>query len=154
MNWRAIVAIVRKDVRDAIVSLRIVVPENYTGDVIGDSPFMDSLIVIITIIFFVAGLAYGRGAGTIELAIPRLREGSYFPQWLLSPRKRSEHRYRWVEPPGRLGEPQHRDAQQERCTGCSEEPLGRAHNRDGGSGFCEIRNNLEQSVRCRIAGRP
>ena len=36
-----------------------------TGDIIGDSPFMDSLIVIITIIFFAAGLAYGRGAGTI-----------------------------------------------------------------------------------------
>ena len=37
-----------------------------TGDIIGDSPFMDSLIVIITIIFFAAGLAYGRGAGTIR----------------------------------------------------------------------------------------
>jgi aminobenzoyl-glutamate transport protein len=37
-----------------------------TGDVIGDSPFMDSLIVIITIIFFAAGLAYGRGAKTIS----------------------------------------------------------------------------------------
>ena len=33
---------------------------------IGDSPFMDSLIVIIAIIFFVAGLAYGRGAGTLK----------------------------------------------------------------------------------------
>ena len=37
-----------------------------TGDIIGDSPFMDSLIVIITLIFFAAGLAYGRGAGTIR----------------------------------------------------------------------------------------
>jgi len=37
-----------------------------TGDVIGDSPFMDSLIVIIMAIFFAAGLAYGRGAGTIK----------------------------------------------------------------------------------------
>ena len=37
-----------------------------TGDIIGDSPFMDSLIVIITMIFFAAGLAYGRGAGTIR----------------------------------------------------------------------------------------
>ena len=36
-----------------------------TGAVIGDSPFMDSLIVIITLIFFAAGLAFGRGAGTI-----------------------------------------------------------------------------------------
>jgi aminobenzoyl-glutamate transport protein len=37
-----------------------------TGDIIGDSPFMDSLIVIITAVFFAAGLAYGRGAGTIR----------------------------------------------------------------------------------------
>ena len=37
-----------------------------TGEIIGDSPFMDSLIVIITIIFFVAGWCYGKGAGTIE----------------------------------------------------------------------------------------
>jgi aminobenzoyl-glutamate transport protein len=36
-----------------------------TGRVIGDSPFMDSLIVIITIVFFAAGYAYGRGAGTM-----------------------------------------------------------------------------------------
>src|SRR5262249_34385030 len=36
-----------------------------TGKVIGASPFMDSLILIITLIFFAAGLAYGRAAGTI-----------------------------------------------------------------------------------------
>jgi transposase-like protein len=29
-------------------------------------------------------------AGTIELAIPRTRRGSYFPDWLLEPRRRSE----------------------------------------------------------------
>ncbi len=29
-------------------------------------------------------------AGTINLAIPKLREGSYFPDWLLEPRRRSE----------------------------------------------------------------
>ena len=29
-------------------------------------------------------------AGTIDLAVPRLRAGSYFPEWLLTPRKRSE----------------------------------------------------------------
>lgn len=29
-------------------------------------------------------------AGTIELSLPKLREGSYFPGWLLNPRKRSE----------------------------------------------------------------
>jgi len=37
-----------------------------TGKVIGDSPFMDSLIVIITLIFYVAGYLYGRAAGTIK----------------------------------------------------------------------------------------
>jgi aminobenzoyl-glutamate transport protein len=36
-----------------------------TGAVIGDSPFMDSLILIIMLIFFVGGLCYGRGARTI-----------------------------------------------------------------------------------------
>jgi transposase-like protein len=29
-------------------------------------------------------------AGTIELAIPKLRQGSYFPDWLLDPRRRAE----------------------------------------------------------------
>src|SRR5437764_5450774 len=29
-------------------------------------------------------------AGSIELAIPRLRQGSYFPDWLLERRRRSE----------------------------------------------------------------
>src|SRR5262245_36569870 len=29
-------------------------------------------------------------AGTIELAIPKLRRGSYFPDWLLQPRRRAE----------------------------------------------------------------
>jgi len=37
-----------------------------TGEVIGDSPFMDSLILIIMLVFFVAGLCYGKGAGTIR----------------------------------------------------------------------------------------
>ena len=37
-----------------------------TGEVIGDSPFMDSLVVMITIVFFVAGWCYGKGAGTIK----------------------------------------------------------------------------------------
>jgi aminobenzoyl-glutamate transport protein len=36
-----------------------------TGAVIGDSPFMDSLIVIITLVFFAAGAAFGKGAGTL-----------------------------------------------------------------------------------------
>jgi transposase-like protein len=29
-------------------------------------------------------------AGTVELAIPRLRQGSYYPDWLLEPRRRAE----------------------------------------------------------------
>lgn len=29
-------------------------------------------------------------AGTIELAVPKLRSGSYFPNWLLQPRRRAE----------------------------------------------------------------
>jgi aminobenzoyl-glutamate transport protein len=37
-----------------------------TGKIIGDSPFMNSLIVIIMLIFFAAGLAFGKGAGTIK----------------------------------------------------------------------------------------
>jgi aminobenzoyl-glutamate transport protein len=35
------------------------------GKIIGDSPFMDSLILIIMLFFYVAGYLYGRGAGTI-----------------------------------------------------------------------------------------
>ena len=29
-------------------------------------------------------------AGALELAIPKLRTGSYFPDWLLEPRRRAE----------------------------------------------------------------
>jgi putative transposase len=29
-------------------------------------------------------------AGTIDLAVPKLRQGSYFPSWLLEPRRRAE----------------------------------------------------------------
>jgi putative transposase len=31
--------------------------------------------------------------GSIELAVPRLREGSYFPDWLLAPRRRAEQAF-------------------------------------------------------------
>ena len=31
--------------------------------------------------------------GTIELAVPKLREGSYFPEWLLQPRRRAEQAF-------------------------------------------------------------
>jgi aminobenzoyl-glutamate transport protein len=37
-----------------------------TGSVIGTSPFMDSLVVIIALLFLAAGLGYGRGAGTLR----------------------------------------------------------------------------------------
>jgi aminobenzoyl-glutamate transport protein len=37
-----------------------------TGKIIGDSPFMDSLIVTIMLVFLAAGLGYGRGAGTLK----------------------------------------------------------------------------------------
>jgi aminobenzoyl-glutamate transport protein len=54
-----------------VIALLTVIPgaplqDPETGRVIGDSPFMDSLILIIALIFFVAGLAYGRGAGTLK----------------------------------------------------------------------------------------
>jgi aminobenzoyl-glutamate transport protein len=37
-----------------------------TGSLINESPLMDGLIFIITVIFLVAGICYGRGAGTIS----------------------------------------------------------------------------------------
>jgi aminobenzoyl-glutamate transport protein len=37
-----------------------------TGSIIGTSPFMNSLIVIITVLFFAAGLGFGRGAGSLR----------------------------------------------------------------------------------------
>jgi aminobenzoyl-glutamate transport protein len=54
-----------------VITLLTVIPgaplrNPINGKIIGDSPFMDSLIVIITAIFFVSGWAYGRGAGTIK----------------------------------------------------------------------------------------
>ena len=54
----------------AVIALLTVIPgaplrDPDTDRVIGDSPFMDSLIVIIALVFLAAGLCYGRGAGTI-----------------------------------------------------------------------------------------
>jgi transposase-like protein len=37
--------------------------------------------------------AWDTRAGTIELAIPKLRQGSYFPDWLLQPRRRAEQAF-------------------------------------------------------------
>lgn len=40
-----------------------------TGAVIGTTPFMNSLIFIISMLFLAAGIGYGRGAGTIASAV-------------------------------------------------------------------------------------
>src|SRR5437763_16873080 len=32
-------------------------------------------------------------AGSIELTVPKIREGSYFPDWLLQPRRRAEQAF-------------------------------------------------------------
>jgi len=40
-----------------------------TGAIVGDSPFMNGLIVFITILFLAAGWAYGVGAGTIKSSV-------------------------------------------------------------------------------------
>jgi aminobenzoyl-glutamate transport protein len=37
-----------------------------TDDIIGDSPFMSSLIVVISLVFLAAGIAYGRAVGTVK----------------------------------------------------------------------------------------
>ncbi len=39
-----------------------------TGAIIGATPFMDALLFIITILFLIAGIAYGRGANTMTKA--------------------------------------------------------------------------------------
>ena len=54
-----------------VVALLTVIPgaplrHPETDAIIGDSPFMDSLIFIITVIFLVAGICYGVGAKTVE----------------------------------------------------------------------------------------
>ncbi len=36
-----------------------------TGELVGNSPFMQSILVIITLMFLVSGIAYGKGASTI-----------------------------------------------------------------------------------------
>jgi aminobenzoyl-glutamate transport protein len=37
-----------------------------TGDIVGDSPFMSSLVVITSLAFLAAGIAYGRTVGTVK----------------------------------------------------------------------------------------
>jgi aminobenzoyl-glutamate transport protein len=62
--WGAVAVVVAVALLTAIPGAPLRNPQ--TGEVIGDSPFMDSLIVIITLIFFVSGWCYGKGAGTIK----------------------------------------------------------------------------------------
>lgn len=40
-----------------------------TGNIVGTTPFMNSLIFIISFLFLAAGLGYGRGAGTIKSSV-------------------------------------------------------------------------------------
>jgi len=40
-----------------------------TGDIVGTTPFMNSLIFIISMLFMFAGIGYGRGAGTITSSV-------------------------------------------------------------------------------------
>ena len=40
-----------------------------TGSLINDAPLMESLIVIITLIFLAAGIGYGRGAKTLTSSV-------------------------------------------------------------------------------------
>ncbi len=50
-----------------------------TGSVIGDSPFMESLVFMISLVFFVAGYAFGRAAGTIKTSTDVIN--SIIKQW-------------------------------------------------------------------------
>lgn len=57
----------------AVVVLATVLPnaplrDPATGAIIGDTPFMDSLLFIIALFFLVAGVCYGVGAGTVRSA--------------------------------------------------------------------------------------
>jgi aminobenzoyl-glutamate transport protein len=61
--WGALVVLVAITLLTAIPGAPLRDP--ITDKVIGDSPFMDSLIVIITLFFFVSGYLYGKGAGTM-----------------------------------------------------------------------------------------
>jgi aminobenzoyl-glutamate transport protein len=40
-----------------------------TGAIVGNSPFMDSLIVLIMLVFLLTGIAYGIGAQTIQSGV-------------------------------------------------------------------------------------
>jgi aminobenzoyl-glutamate transport protein len=65
--WFALIALVGALAVLALLTLPPGAPlrNPETGAVIGNSPFMDSLVFIITIVFLVTGVAYGVGAKTI-----------------------------------------------------------------------------------------
>ncbi len=44
-------------------------------------------------------------AGTLDIAIPKLRQGSYFPEWLLQRRKRAERALTSVVAPATCSAP-------------------------------------------------
>lgn len=58
-----------------VVILALTLPPNsplrdpLTGDIIGTTPFMNSLIFIISLLFLFAGIGFGRGAGTIKSSV-------------------------------------------------------------------------------------
>jgi aminobenzoyl-glutamate transport protein len=62
-GWATLAVLVAITLLTALPDAPLRNPES--GAIIGDSPFMDSLIVIIMLIFLAAGLAFGRGARTI-----------------------------------------------------------------------------------------
>jgi putative transposase len=70
-------------------------------------------------------------AGTLDVAIPKLREGSYFPDWLLERRRRAERALTTVV------------AQWSRPATCSGSPRGgwRSSSRHSGSPGCPSRRS-------------
>ena len=54
-----------------------------TGSIIGTSPFMDSLIVIISIVFLVAGACYGKATGTVKNAAEGIKLITKGAKWAL-----------------------------------------------------------------------
>ena len=67
LRWALIALIL-----STVAVLLLVLPENAllrnqeNGQILGDSPFMTSIVIIVTLLFFFPGLCYGIGAGTIR----------------------------------------------------------------------------------------
>jgi aminobenzoyl-glutamate transport protein len=58
----------------SVIALLTVIPgaplrNAETGDIVGDSPFMDSLVFLISVLFLAAGLGYGLGARTYTSSV-------------------------------------------------------------------------------------